>query len=277
VIYLDWFLDHYRALGVDHFFITDNGSTDGTAERLLRESDVSLFSNTGSFAASAFGIVWTNHHLQRFGTGHWCFHVDIDEGFVFPGQDRGRSLHDLLAYLDDQGFESVAAVELDMYPERLDGPVGSDPFAENCYFDTDYFTTLSEIPPYVMIQGGIRQRMTGLALSMHKSPLVRVTPDVRYIECNHNTTHLPVADVTAALLHYKFVGDMARRLGEAIDRGEYFGGAISYRRLSAAARDHGWSESLLSTFSRRYDGASSIEAAGLIRGSPAWDAFTRRD
>ena len=152
--YLDWFLDHYRKLGVDHFFFTDNASNDGTVERLSREPDVSLFSNPGSFAASAFGVVWTNHQLQRFGGGHWCFHVDIDEGFVFPGNDRGRTLQDLLSYLDSQTYAAVAAIELDMYPARLNGPVTMNQFSEHCHFDTDYHTARCEIPPYVMIQGG---------------------------------------------------------------------------------------------------------------------------
>jgi len=31
---LPYFLEYYRALGVDQFFIVDNGSTDGTAELL---------------------------------------------------------------------------------------------------------------------------------------------------------------------------------------------------------------------------------------------------
>src|SRR6185503_20551743 len=102
-------------------------------------------------------------------------------------------------------------------PERLDAPVAENLFSAHRYFDTDYRFARSELPPYTMIQGGIRQRMTRLALVMTKTPLVRVSPDFRYTECNHFTTHLPVADVTAALLHYKFVGDVAKRLEEAID------------------------------------------------------------
>lgn len=234
---------------------------------------MSLFSNKASFAGSGFGVVWTNHQLQRFGVGHWCFHVDIDEGFVFPGHEHGRSLKDLIAYLDDRAYGAMAAVELGMYPERFDASPASNLFAAHCHFDSDYQTVRCEIPPYRLIQGGIRRRMTGLALTMTKTPLVRVSPDFRYIECNHYTTHLPVADVTGALLHYKFVGDVAQRLDEAIGRGEHFGGALAYRRLRSAAGERGWEASLLSAFSRRYEGTGSLEAAGVIESSAGWEAF----
>ena len=269
--YLDWFLDHYRTLGVDHFFITDNASSDGTRERLAQEPDVSFFSNASSFANSAFGIVWTNHQLQRFGIGHWCFHVDIDEAFVFPGNDRGRSLGELLSYFDGRGFGGVSATEVDMYPEQLDATAAAADFAAHRYFDTDYSSVGAEMPPYVLVRGGLRRRMTKLALTMTKMPLARVTPDFRYVECNHYTTHVAMADVTAALLHYKFVGDVAKRLTEAIDRGVHFGDALAYRRLRNATQERGWGKPLVSEFSRVYDGAKSLEAAGLIRTSPGWE------
>jgi hypothetical protein len=271
--YLDWFLGHYRALGVDHFFIVDNGSADGTTERLCAEPDVSVFSNPRSFARSAFGVIWINHLIQRFGVGHWCFYVDSDEGFVFPRQDEGRSLSDLLAYCDRYGFASVPAIELDMYPADLDQDPATNAFAASCHFDTDYVSVPSEIPPYVSIQGGIRQRMTGLALSMHKSPLVRVAADTRYIECNHATTHLPVADLQAALLHYKFVGDVRRRIDAAVAKGEHFAGAVTYRRLGGAIDQGGAAEPLLSPWSRRYEGPKSLLTHGLTKTNSAWDAF----
>jgi hypothetical protein len=268
--YLGWFLEHYRNLGVDHFFVTDNGSNDGTLERLIAEPDVSVFSNTGSFAKSGFGVLWTNHLMQRFGVGHWCFHVDMDEGFVFPGYGGGRSLRDLLVYCDDRRFGLVLAPTLDMYPERLETDAKTDPFAASCYFDVDYVTVPSELPPYVVVQGGLRRRLTGLASSMQKSPLVRMAPDVRYLECSHGTTHLPVADVTGAILHYKFVGDMKRRVSEAVSRGEHFGQAISYRKLNDSLDESGWRGSLLSSHSRRYEGAASLLKAGLMASSPEW-------
>jgi hypothetical protein len=271
--YLTWFLNHYRALGVDHFFIIDNGSTDGSLERLCEEADVSVFSNRESFARSAFGVLWVNHLIQKFGVGHWCFHVDSDEAFVFPGYGCDKGLRELLSYCDERGFCSVPAIEIDMYPQHINVGAGADPFESSCYFDTDYVSVPSELPPYVMIQGGIRERLTGLALSMQKAPLVRAAPDVRYVECNHGTTHLPVADVSGALLHYKFVGDIKRRIGGAISRAEHFAGAISYRRLENAFGLNGWDGSLLSCHSRLYDGPHRLESYGLIHGSPLWDAY----
>lgn len=255
--YLDWFLAHYRTLGVGHFFIVDNGSTDGSMERLCAEPDISVFSNTESFGRSGFGVLWVNHLMQRFAVDHWCFHVDIDEAFVFSGCDGTRTLRDLVAYCDDRGFGCVPAIELDMYPERLDGRP-ADPFAASCYFDVDYVAVRSELPPYTMIQGGIRERLTGIALAMQKTPLVRMAAEVRYLECNHSTIHLPVADISGALLHHKFAGDLKHRLDEAIARKEHFAGAISYRRLQGALGTAGFSQSLLSVHSRRYYGPDSL-------------------
>jgi Glycosyl transferase family 2 len=268
--YIGAFLEHYRALGVDHFFVVDNGSSDGSIECLCEQADASVFQNKDSFARSAFGVLWINHLLQRFGLGHWCFHVDIDEFFVFPDCDGSRTLQELLRYCEQNGFACVPAIELDMYPAALAADPGADPFAASCYFDADYVAVEAELPPYVMVQGGIRGRLTGLPLSMQKSPLIRMAADVRYVECNHGTTHLPVADVSGALLHYKFVGDMKGRIARAVARGEHFAGAITYRRLDGAIKVMDPTQSLLSDHSRRYTAPSDLERCGLIRSSPRW-------
>ena len=137
----------------------------------------------------------------------------------------------------------------------------------------DYDTIRTELPPYNMIQGGLRRRLTGLAVLMHKSPLVLMAPDVRYTECNHTTTHLPQADVSGALLHYKFIGDMRRRVKEAISRREHFGGAIFYRRLDSAVGSSGANGVLLSSYSRRYDVADTLLHHGLMQSGAAWEGY----
>jgi hypothetical protein len=188
-------------------------------------------------------------------------------------RENGRALRDLLAYCGDRGFGAVRALALDMYPQSLAMVGAADPFAASCYFDVDYVAVPSELPPYVMIQGGLRRRLTGLASSLQKTPLGKLAADVRYIDCNHGATHLPVADVSGALLHYKFVGDLRRRVREAVSREEHFAQSLLYRRLNDSLGETGWTGLLLSPHSRRYEGAASLVEHGLMASSTAWAAW----
>lgn len=269
--YVDWFLDHYRRLGVDHFFFCDNASTDGTAERLLEQPDVSLFHAPDSFAASGCGIFWINHLMRRFGVGHWCLHVDMDEALVFPMLDHGRDLHDLTRYLSARGHGCTESMMIDMVPPGFPGQVegGSASFEQCLHFDPDLVSMPSELPPYRFIKGGVRSRMTGRSLLMTKSPLVRMNPDFAYLVNNHHHTHLPVSDVTTALLHYKFIGAYGKRFAEAIARREHFQGARFYRQLvrSLDSQSDGMSADALVA----YTGPSQLVSLGLLRSSPCWD------
>ena len=49
---LKYFLNYYRAKGVDHFFIVDNGSTDGSQEFLINKPDVTVFQTGSSYRGS---------------------------------------------------------------------------------------------------------------------------------------------------------------------------------------------------------------------------------
>ena len=65
------FLAHYRALGVDRFFVVDNDSSDGTTEYLAGQPDVRVFRTTNRFSESSAGSLWLNLLLSRFGVGGW--------------------------------------------------------------------------------------------------------------------------------------------------------------------------------------------------------------
>src|SRR3954469_25209951 len=109
------FLRHYRQLGVRRFFFADNGSTDGSAELLRAQPDVRVFSTSGSFREARGGTDWLNALLDKFGAGHWCVTVDIDELLYYPGSERA-GLPELTRHLDEGGAQAMYALLLDLYP-----------------------------------------------------------------------------------------------------------------------------------------------------------------
>ena len=272
--YLDWFLAYYRKLGVSHFFFCDNGSDDGTFEHLLQQPDVSLFRNTGSFSASACGVFWANHLMRRFGVGRWCLHLDMDEALVFPGMEEGRTLRDLVDYMDAHGHEAAGAgCMVDIYPDVLATDPDQNAFDSSRFIDTDYVWMRNELPPYRFVKGGVRSRLTGRSLLMTKAPLVKMRADTAYIANNHQHTHLKLSDVSVALLHYKFIGAIRDRVAEAVDRQEHFLGARFYRVLQASLRTEGPDNTLTSMTSIAYAGPNQLCSLGLIRSSEGWASF----
>src|SRR5215471_18629433 len=63
-------LDHSRRLGVARFFVVDNGSTDGSKQFLLAQSDCHVFVTHGSHLESGYGVEWQNALLNEYGIYH---------------------------------------------------------------------------------------------------------------------------------------------------------------------------------------------------------------
>ena len=60
IMRLPYYLEHYRKLGVGHFFVVDNASDDGSAKFLSRQKDVSVWQTEASYRGSRFGVDWLN-------------------------------------------------------------------------------------------------------------------------------------------------------------------------------------------------------------------------
>ena len=78
------FADHYRRLGVGHFLVVDNDSTDGFMDWAREQPDVSVWHTKASYRDSRFGMLWVNDLLRRHGRKRWCVVVDPDEFLVYP-------------------------------------------------------------------------------------------------------------------------------------------------------------------------------------------------
>ena len=159
------FLRHYRELGVETFFLVDNGSTDGSTEYLQSQPDVHLFRTAGRFSEARGGTDWLNALLAEFGVDAWCVTVDVDELLWFPGSEHA-DLRKLTNYLDAHGYEALACLLLDLYPG---GPLrtcnyapGEDLVKAAPYFDVGpYIRTkqVEEWSPGYGIFGGVRGRV----------------------------------------------------------------------------------------------------------------------
>jgi len=70
-IRLPFFLDYYRKMGVNHFFVVDNDSGDGSRQYLEDQPDVSLWHATASYKRARFGVDWLNWLQMKHAHGHW--------------------------------------------------------------------------------------------------------------------------------------------------------------------------------------------------------------
>ena len=276
---LPYFLKYYRDLDVEHFFIVDNGSSDGSAEFLAAEPDVSLWRTETSNKHSRFGVDWLNWLKFRFGHGHWTLTVDPDEFLVFPFCDT-RPIPALCDWLDQSGLRALGTILLDMYPKGPPGQFayrpGQDPFEIANWFDTGNYT-VSRNRKYgnLWIQGGPRARVyfadkPEQAPSLNKIPLVKW--DRKYVHVSSTHMLLPrglnlVYDeaggekATGCLLHAKFLDSFPSKAAEEIERRQHFARGREYDAYHMKGQGpHGlWCE-----WSERYIDWRQLELLGLM-------------
>lgn len=276
---LPQFLAHHRRLGVGHFLIVDNASTDGTADLLRDQPDVSLWQTAASYKKSRFGLDWQNWLLLRHGHGRWCLTLDADELLIYPHWET-RPLPALTGWLDGQGLAAFPAMMLDLYPEgRLSAQeyrAGDDPLRILRWFDAGNY--LVQVQPglrNLWIQGGPRTRalFSGdprRGPTLNKVPLVKWHWRYAYVNSTHSL--LPAAlngvfdedggeRISGVLLHTKFLHTILEKSAEEKDRrqhfadpgrfGAYYDGLIADPVLHCAA-------------SARLTGWRQLEALGLM-------------
>lgn len=276
---LRYFLRYYRRLGVDHFFFVDNGSTDGTAEFLAGEADVSLWKTDASYRKSRFGTDWLNWLKFRFGHAHWTLTLDPDEFLVYPFCDT-RPLPALCDWLDQSGLRSFGTMMLDMYPDvpltDLSYAEGQDPFELAPWFDPGNYM-ISKNPKYgnLWIQGGPRARVyfsqtPEEAPSLNKIPLVRWNRRYAYVSSTHMLLPRGLNNVydeaggekaCGCLLHAKFLDSFVAKAAEEVERREHFARGREYE----AYRERDVSDAgFWTACSERYVSWRQLELLGLM-------------
>ncbi len=278
-IRLPYFLKYYRDLGVNHFFVVDNDSNDGSREYLADQDDVTLFHTRASYRQARFGTDWLNHLLRRYGTGHWVLVVDVDEFFVYPFCDT-RPIRALTDWLDDTGARSFSAMLVDMYPK---GPIGAQKYCEGQdpleivqWFDSgNYMVSKNEEYQNLWVQGGPRARLffpdePEVAPALNKIPLVRW--ESKFVFANSTHMLLPrglnlVYDElggekpSGALLHAKFLDTFLAKTEEEVQRAEHYAGSREYRAYAEHLKD---SPVIWCKWSEKYINWRQLEILGLM-------------
>ena len=280
---LPHFLDYHRNLGVAHFLIVDNSSTDGTKEHLSAQPDVSLWQTKSSYKLSRFGIDWLTWLQFRYGHGHWCLTLDADELFLMPRGEE-KNLRDLTAWLERNGFETLGALMLDLYPKgrvgAQDFTAGDDPLKVLRWFDPDGYTSTPrpELRSRI-VRGGPRARMFFVtqpdrAPTLNKVPLVHWNRRFAYLTSTHvvlppRLNHLQGKTggepPTGVLLHTKFLPEIVKKSAEEKFRAEHFSNSAAYDAYydALAGSPNFWTANSI-----EFRDAAQLESIGLMtRGS----------
>lgn len=193
--FLPAFYDHYRALGVVHFFLIDDGS------------DI-----PGPQAFSAPGIHWFQPRFGWYGTskvlwmkalmqvylrpGAWAITVDADEFVDLP--EGVASFADLAVRLEERGADHADGLLIDMVPGPGCRPDQADFVTNFDHFlmrpgpvNADYADAVSwafGARPDISWAVDLRHHLLGTLDSLRKIPFVRPTREMRFNQGFHDLT-----------------------------------------------------------------------------------------
>jgi len=282
-------LDHHRMLGIDRFFIVDNGSEDGTVEFLEGQPDVALFVAHKDYKVSHAGLDWVHSILDTFCEGRWSLIVDADELFIYPHFE-DHSLGTLCKFLDKFDHKAMLAIMVDMYSKA---PIAETvhqqmvSLLDECkYFDPGpYDIYPSPDFPFIKIRGGPRRRCfwdssaNGRPPALSKVPLINWQRGYRYISSTHTMSPAParetIPEICGALLHFKFLNDFHHRAKIETDREQRYANAIQYKQY-LKKMDENPTMNLYYGGSIEYRNSKTLIEHRLIRSVTEWDKICSR-
>ncbi|HEY3798915.1 MAG TPA: glycosyltransferase family 2 protein [Caulobacteraceae bacterium] len=290
--FLPHFFAHYRALGVDTFLIYDDRSGEAAKAFLHAQPDCSIavsehrygdiFGATGGNIIRRLPTALREAAPVTFFPDRWVLTADADEFLVLPSGY--QTLGEMTARLDGLGQPYLSAPMIDFYGATLNhrhhAPELS-PFEGSPYFDAgphfrwDEGSALPE-----PLRAGVRYRLHEMLLLKHretylaihgdtvslpqnwKSPLLKNGAGVRRVG-DHALNLIPDTRITGALAHFKFTPGLDEKIAVAVAEAQYTLGSRHYHFLEAACRLLG-DAPLTCEATRRFEGAGSLEGAGLM-------------
>jgi hypothetical protein len=222
---------------------------------------------------------WVYFLLGRYGLGHWCIVVDADEIFIYPHWER-LSIRDLCDFLVQQGYTALHGFLLDMYSDK---PIckagyisGSDPLLEAQYFDPDthYIRWTPFTSQRFTFWGGVRRRVFGFSPCLSKVPLFQFNTNLSLFVGAHFINKAVMADICAAVLHFKYFSDFCTIAKREAERKEHWNNAHQYVAYAKKILREP-SLSLYYENSARFTNSEKLVKMGIMKDSVAMQVFAR--
>ncbi len=279
---LPFFFQHYRKLGVDRFFVVDNGSTDSTVDFMLGQERTHVFRTAQTFVRKE---AWLDLMLRRYGVGHWCVVVDADEILLYPHSE-SADLRAFCSFMETASATALHCLLLDMYPldplSSVSYKPGEDPLKIATHFNPDSY----RLQPYAFrncrgslnyrYADGVRRWAFGImGLCCSKFPLFRFDRSMFLRDGAHEVEGSSIADLQGVLLHFKFLQDFAPRAAVEAVRGQHWDGAAEYKAYLRVLEQSG-DVCLRFRKSVRFEGPDQLLRMELMRSSPELDAQVGR-
>jgi hypothetical protein len=247
---LPYFLNYYKKLGVNRFFIIDNNSSDDTTQIALEYNNVHVFTTRYPYTNHWY---WMEYFLEIYGMDHWCIVVDVDELIAYPYSDKGLSLAGLINYLDSNGYTAMRFLLLDIYSDKsIQESVykkGDDPLEVCRFFDREFeekevilFDKLNQRSfNAIVYTGGMRERVFNnrpgsLPYHLSKISILKKSPDNYLTQGMHAVNGALLADIQGVVFHTKFMHDFLDEVKEEAKREEHFDNAIMYKIFNEALK-----------------------------------------
>lgn len=160
---LEYFIEHYKNIGVTHFIFINNNSTDETLQYLLNHSEnIMLFDTNSSYKDNNFGVSWVTKILNKYCINKWCVVVDADELLYID------NLKVLKLQMKHSESNVCKFYLLDMYPKDFDKEYER---GQKFLTHSDYYDKESEINNSLSnsLMGGLRKRVFNLEPCLKKS------------------------------------------------------------------------------------------------------------
>lgn len=286
--YIPSFLEHYRRLGIKHFFFIDNGSDDETLTLLDQSPDITVYRT--ELPHKKYECEIRRAIIEENCYNRWCLCVDIDELFDYP-YSKKISLREFLVYLNTHKYTAVLSYMLDMFAKKTDfnrpGNAYINLTDEYCYYDISnvkktrydrsfiHFSQYNRMadPKMMNYSGGIRRSFfrnkdSGYLLTKH--PLIFVDHQIEPFVHPHFSNKAYVADVNGVLKHYKFIATFKEQVIRRLEAKEFcYYGEREYQEYYKVIKDEN-SLNLYSPQAKKLEQVEELLEQGFLIVSKAY-------